>query len=120
MKINKTYYSISEVSRMLNIREHTIRYWDSKLPGLSKHSDKGKTRFFTKTHISKISSINSLLKNFSSMDLAYKIITKDKSPNVYTRYNDQNNSNSASYNFHEKINKIQKITKNLKSLIEEK
>ena len=28
---NKQYYSISEVSKMLNIKEHIIRYWDTKL-----------------------------------------------------------------------------------------
>ena len=46
MILKKTYYSISEVSKMLNIQEHTIRFWDSKIPDLSKRDNKGKTRFF--------------------------------------------------------------------------
>ena len=36
MILKKTYYSISEVSKMLSIQEHTIRFWDSKIPNLSK------------------------------------------------------------------------------------
>jgi len=114
MKINKTYYSIGEVSRILDIKEHTIRYWDSKLPGLSKNSDKGKTRFFTKHQINKISNINSLLKNYSSNDLAYKIITKDKGSNLHNSYYDNKNSK---INTSQSYNKIKKIAKNLKALI---
>ena len=114
MKIIKTYYNIGEVSKILDIKEHTIRYWDSKLPGLSKNADKGKTRFFTKHHINKISNINSLLKNYSSIDLAYKIITKDKGVNLDNSYYDNINSKidtSKSYN------KIKKITNKLKAII---
>jgi len=113
MKINKSYYTISEVAKILDIKEHTIRYWDSKLPDLSKKSDKGKTRFFSKTHINKISYINSLLKNYNSMDLAYKLISKDKGSNLKKNYTDNNsNFNIGKYN-----EKIKKITKNLKSII---
>ena len=50
----KTYYSITEVSKMLNIKEHTIRFWDSKLPHLSKRDNKGKTRFFNLKQIDKV------------------------------------------------------------------
>ena len=46
MPLKKTYYSISEVSKMLNIQQHTIIFWDSKLPDLSKRDTKGKTTFF--------------------------------------------------------------------------
>ena len=49
----KTYYSISEVSKILNIQEHTIRFWNSKLPDLSKRDNKGKTRFFNLKQIEK-------------------------------------------------------------------
>ena len=45
MTIKKTYYSIGEVSKMLNIQEHTIRFWDSKLPDLSKKKRKEKVDF---------------------------------------------------------------------------
>ena len=40
MILKKTYYSISEVAKMLNIQEHTIRFWDSKISDLSKNNNK--------------------------------------------------------------------------------
>ncbi len=62
MNLKKTYYSISEVSKMLNINEHTIRFWDSKLQDLSKRDHKGKTRFFNLKQIEKISKLADMLK----------------------------------------------------------
>ena len=50
----KTYYNISEVSKILDIQEHTIRFWDSKLNGLSKQSEKGKSRYFNEEHIDRL------------------------------------------------------------------
>ena len=65
MILKKTYYTISEVSKMLNIHEHTIRFWDSKLPDLSKRDNKGKTRFFNFKQIEKLSKLNDILKKMT-------------------------------------------------------
>ena len=59
--INKKYLNISEVSKILKIEEHKIRYWDSKDPktnnyrieGISTKS-KGGTRYFNKENIKKL------------------------------------------------------------------
>ena len=88
MKNKKTYFTISEVSEILEIHEHTIRFWDSKLPGLSKQSGKGKTRFFNQSHINKLSNINHLLKNNDSLNLAYEIISKNKRNKSLSNSND--------------------------------
>ena len=82
MKTNKKYYSITEVSKILGIKEHTIRFWNSRLPDLSKVSEKGKTRFFGVNHINKLAKINDLLTNNNSIDLAFKIISKEKKNNL--------------------------------------
>ena len=87
MTLKKTYYSISEVSKMLNIKEHTIRSWDSKLPDLSnKRDQKGKSRFFNQKQIEKISKINEILKNNDSIKLAFQIIS-GKSTNNSVSFN---------------------------------
>ena len=80
----KTYYSISEVSKMLNIQEHTIRFWDSKLPDLSKRDKKGKTRFFNLKQIEKLSNLNEILKKKDSITLAYEILSKKNNINQFT------------------------------------
>ena len=113
----KSYYSISEVSKMLNIQEHTIRFWDSKLPGLSKQSQKGKSRFFSQQQINKLININNLLKNNDTLNLAYQIVTKNKllktnSDSQYPRAPDHESSVNLI-----KITKIKSIIKDLKKLI---
>ena len=68
MKSNKKYYSITEVSKMLKIKEHVIRHWDSidpktkrlRIDGLSMRT-KGGTRYFNKNHINKLSNIKNIL-----------------------------------------------------------
>ena len=118
MITKKTYYSISEVSKMLKIQEHTIRFWDSKLPDLSKRDNKGKTRFFNLKQIEKLSKLNDILKKNDSITLANEILSKK---NNY-KNNQLNLSDSAEKMYHSKLNhqkfnKIRAISNNLKNLI---
>ncbi len=115
MQNKKTYYSISEVSKMLNIQEHTIRFWDSKLADLSKRDNKGKTRFFNLKHIEKLSKLNDLLKKNDSITLAYEILSKNNNKNLSLYLN--NNSKDDSPKFRQNIVKIKNISENLKNLL---
>ena len=117
MIFKKTYYSISEVSKMLNIQEHTIRFWDSKLPDLSKRDNKGKTRFFNLKQIEKISKLRNILKNNDSITLAFEILSKSNYKNSLLSFADsveiKNDSNIDKL----KIKKIRSISDSLKRLI---
>ena len=117
MIFKKTYYSISEVSKMLNIHEHTIRFWDSKLPDLSKRDNKGKTRFFNLKHIEKLSKLNDLLKKNDSITLAYEILSKKNNKNSLINTYNIDNLKSDSIKFQQNIIKIKNISKNIKNLI---
>ena len=83
MIFKKTYYSISEVSKMLSIKEHTIRSWYSKIPDLSKRNDmdkrnnKDRSRFFNSKQVEKLSKLNEILKKNDSITLAYEILSKN-------------------------------------------
>ena len=117
MTLKKTYYSISEVSKILNIPEHTIRFWDSKLPDLSKRDNKGKTRFFNLKQIEKLSKLSDILKKNDSITLAFEILSKNNSKNFHLNLSDSfKKKNDSSLN-QLKINKIRTISNNLKSLI---
>ena len=82
----KQYLNIKEVSKLLNIKEHVIRHWDSidpktnkiRFQGLSIRS-KGGTRYFNKDNIKKLQKIKNLLfengKHNYSLDLVNKIIS---------------------------------------------
>ena len=117
MKVKKTYYSISEVSKMLDIPEYTIRLWDSKLPEISKRSHKGKSRFFNYKQIEKLSNINDILKDNDSLSLAYKIVSRNSNKKSSIIYEDSTHKSYDSVNSDQKNKKIKAISKNLKNLI---
>ena len=117
MIFKKSYYSISEVSKMLNIQEHTIRFWDSKLPDLSKRDNKGRTRFFNLKQIEKLSKLNDILKKNDSVMLAYEIISKNNNKNPLLKNANINHLNGDSLKFSQNIEKIKKISESLKKLL---
>tara|TARA_Y100001970_G_scaffold270317_1_gene364038 strand:- start:527 stop:916 length:390 start_codon:yes stop_codon:yes gene_type:complete len=128
MQKNKQYYNIREVSKILNLKEHVIRHWDSldpktnklRIEGLSIRT-KGGTRYFNQSHIKKLSNIKNILfeegKHNYSLDLVNKIISSKKLYK-YTRnegdfvFKDKNSQT----NFKNQI-KLKNIINNLKSLI---
>lgn len=127
-KNEKKYFSISEVSKILDIKEYVIRHWDSidpktnkfRIEGLSIRTNGG-TRFFNKVHIKKLSNLKNLLndggKRNYSLDLASQIISQNKYyKNINTNPIKQINHDD-SRNFNHKIDKIKKINDKLKDLI---
>ena len=95
----KKYLNISEVSKILQIKEHKIRYWDSIDPKTNKYriegistKSKGGTRYFNKENIKKLEKLKSILyegnKHNYSIKLADKIlsskskITSNKNQNI--------------------------------------
>ena len=103
--INKKYLNISEVSKMLQIEEHKIRYCDSidpktnkfRVEGISTKS-KGGTRYFNKDNIKKLQKLKSILydgKNHNySIKLADKILNSNNSFQVKKTQYDTNSGYS--------------------------
>ena len=128
MQKNKQYYNIREVSKILNLKEHVIRHWDSldpktnklRIEGLSIRT-KGGTRYFNQSHIKKLIHIKNILfedgKHNYSLDLVNKIMSSKKLYK-YTRsegdfeFKDKN----LPTDFKNQV-KLKKIINNLKSLI---
>ena len=87
--IEKQYKNIKEVSKLLNIKEHVIRYWDSidpktdkiRIQGLSTRN-RGGIRYFNRDNINKLEQLKDLLfengKHNYSLDLANKILSSKK------------------------------------------
>ena len=75
---NKNYKSISEVSELLNVKQHVIRYWDSQFNDVSTRLGDRKRRFFNLKNIKKIQTLIKLLhtngKSHHSIVMARKII----------------------------------------------
>ena len=127
MHKNKQYYNISEVSKILNLKEHVIRHWDSvdpktnklRIEGLSIRT-KGGTRYFNQTHIKKLSNIKNILfeegRHNYALDLVNKIISSKKLEKQFT-----NESAISSNHDDVKVNydnqKLIKILDKLRNLI---
>ena len=86
--INKKYLNISEVSRLLQIEEHKIRYWDSidpktnksRIDGISTKS-KGGTRYFNKDNIKKLEKLKNILYDGDNHNYSIKLAEKILSSN---------------------------------------
>ena len=112
--INKKYLNISEVSKMLQIEEHKIRYWDSLDPKTRKYrvegistKSKGGTRYFNKENIKKLQKLKNILYDGDnhnySIKLAGKILASNNKMSVKK---DQNISDNHHLNNDEKIEQI--------------
>jgi len=123
---NKQYYNISEVSKILNLKEHVIRHWDSidpktnklRIEGLSIRT-KGGTRYFNHNHIKKLSNIKNILfeegKHNYSLDLVNKIISSKKLEKQFTNESAiSSNQDDVKVNYNnQKLNKILDKLRNL-------
>ena len=127
MHKNKQYYNISEVSKILNLKEHVIRHWDSvdpktnklRIEGLSIRT-KGGTRYFNQTHIKKLSNIKNILfeegRHNYSLDLVNKIISSKKLEKQFTNESAiSSNQDDVKVNYD--IQKLIKILDKLRNLI---
>ena len=112
--INKKYLNISEVSKMLQIEEYKIRYWDSIDPKTNKYridgistKSKGGTRYFNKENIKKLTKLKSILYDGKNHNYSIKLADKILSSNnkLYKEKDDIYWNNRHLY----KIEKIEQI-----------
>ena len=86
--VNKKYLNISEVSKILQIEEHKIRYWDSINPKTNKYrvegistKSKGGTRYFNKENIKKLEKLKRILYEGNNHNYSIKLAEKILSSN---------------------------------------
>ena len=112
--IDKKYLNISEVSKLLNIEEHKIRYWDSldpktnkyRIDGISTKSKAG-TRYFNKENIRKLKKLKSILYDGNKQNHSIKLAERILSSNSKLHYEkDSDNLNNSNLNNVEKIEQI--------------
>ena len=122
--MNKKYLNIREVSKLLDLEEHVIRYWDSvntktnklRVEGISTKS-KGGTRYFNKDNIDRLRKLKNLMydngnKNYS-LNIANKVLSSKKnSQNINIKSSFTNIRQSS-----EKSQKLNQILKNMRILI---
>lgn len=58
----KLYYSVREVAEMLQLPEHTLRFWEKEFPALNPKKTAGGARQYTKEDIELVRLIHHLVK----------------------------------------------------------
>ena len=122
--IDKKYLNISEVSKLLSIEEHKIRYWDSLDPKTNKYridgistKSKGGTRYFNKENIKKLQKLKSILydgdiQNYS-VRLADRILSSNnKSGLQEAKINEDNRYLDNDKKIRQILNKMRILLKN--------
>ncbi|MFA9390875.1 MAG: MerR family transcriptional regulator [Prolixibacteraceae bacterium] len=61
-KIEKLYYSISEVAEMFEVNTSLIRYWENEFDSIKPHKNKKGNRMFTKEDIDDVRLVYYLVK----------------------------------------------------------
>ena len=112
--ISKKYLNISQVSKILEIEEYKIRYWDSidpktnkyRIEGLSTKS-RGGTRYFNKENIKKLTKLKSILYDGNKQNFSIKLAEKILSSNnkAFNIKDNDHPNNQLIYNT-EKIEQI--------------
>ena len=82
MEIKKLYYSISEVSKITNLKQYVLRYWETEFSQLSPKKNNAGNRKYRESDITTINLIKELLydKKFT-IEGARQYLSKSKSKN---------------------------------------
>ena len=120
--INKKYFNISEVSKMLKIEEHKIRYWDSIDPKTNKYrvegistKSKGGTRYFNKENIRKLKNLNKIL--YEGKEHTYSIKLADKILTSSSKMSFQKSLNKSDIQSLYDVQKIEQILNKMRLLL---
>lgn len=61
--MSKFYYTIGEVSNLLDLKPYVIRYWETEFSQLKPRKEHGRNRQFTEEHIELLRKIKDMLYN---------------------------------------------------------
>ncbi len=116
---NKTYKSIGEVAKILNLvnkktgklSTHTIRFWEKEFKQIKPYIYSGKRRYFDESSIIILKKIKFLLKN-KGMTIKG---AKSYLDNYNSKLDDFNNKTINTEKIKNKLNNISNILKKIKS-----
>ncbi len=78
LSIRKLYYSISEVSKLADLEQYILRYWETEFEELKPSKNRAGNRIYTNKDIQTIMKIKKLLRDEKYTIEGAKKIIKDK------------------------------------------
>ena len=122
LMISKKYLHISEVSKLLQIEEHKIRYWDSLDPKTNKYridgistKSKGGTRYFNRENIKKLQKLKSILYDGNNQN--YSIKLADKILTANSKLGIQQDNINSDIKYPHNVKKIEQILNKMRLLL---
>ena len=86
LSIKKLYYSISEVSKITDMEQYVLRYWETEFEQLNPQKNRAGNRIYTNKDIQVILHIKSLLRDKKyTIEGAKKILLNSKSEPIIIR-----------------------------------
>ena len=89
LSIKKLYYSISEVSKITNIEQYVLRYWETEFEQLKPQKNRAGNRIYTNKEIQLILHIKTLLRERKYTIEGAKKIMENYAPEKVLQTNDQ-------------------------------
>ena len=122
LKSNKTYRSIGEVAKILNLikkkkgtlNTHTIRFWEKEFKQIKPNIFNGNRRYYNADTIEVLKKVKYLLKDQGmTINGAKKVLNTNKSLKLDVL---PNNSINADYSIKKKLKSISNLIKQIKNL----
>jgi DNA-binding transcriptional MerR regulator len=91
LSIKKLYYSISEVSKITNIEQYVLRYWETEFEQLKPQKNRAGNRIYTNKDIQLILHIKTLLRERKYTIEGAKKIMENYAPEKVLQASEQEN-----------------------------
>jgi len=121
LSIKKLYYSISEVSKITNIEQYVLRYWETEFEQLKPQKNRAGNRIYTNKDIQLILHIKTLLRERKYTIEGAKKILENYAPEKVLQSSEvekEVTENEEPQNFKREKSSLQNDLEEVKSLLE--
>lgn len=121
LSIKKLYYSISEVSKITNIEQYVLRYWETEFEQLKPQKNRAGNRIYTNKEIQLILHIKNLLRERKYTIEGAKKILENYAPEKVLQSSEvekEVTENEEPQNFKREKSSLQNDLEEVKSLLE--
>ena len=119
LSIKKLYYSISEVSKITNIEQYVLRYWETEFEQLKPQKNRAGNRIYTNKDIQLILHIKTLLRERKYTIEGAKKILENYAPDKIlqasepekenSEYNEPQVSKKEKSNLHKDLEEVKSV-----------
>ncbi len=121
LSIKKLYYSISEVSKITNIEQYVLRYWETEFEQLKPQKNRAGNRIYTNKEIQLILHIKTLLRERKYTIEGAKKILENYAPEKVLQSSEVEKDvieNEQPQNYKKEKSSLQNDLEEVKSLLE--